>query len=118
MATGTAMEYSIKPLEERGKLFIAPGDEVYEGQVIGENPRKDDLIVNPVKAKSLTNHRSATKGITVGLAPPIKFSLERAIEYIEADELVEATPSHLRLRKRILDPNVRKRAKKSAKSEQ
>lgn len=117
MATGTAMEYSLKPLEDRGKLFIAPGEEVYEGQVIGENPRRDDLIVNPVKAKSLTNHRSATKGITVGLAPPIKFSLERAIEYIEADELVEATPSHLRLRKRILDPNVRKRAAKSAKAE-
>lgn len=118
MATGTAMEYSLKPLEDRGKLFISPGDEVYEGQIIGENPRMDDLIVNPVKAKSLTNHRSATKGITVGLAPAIRFSLERAIEYIEADELVEATPSHLRLRKRILDPNERKRAVKSAKMEQ
>lgn len=116
MATGTAMEYSLKPLEERGKLFTAPGDEVYEGQIIGENPRQDDLIVNPVKAKSLTNHRSATKGITVGLTPAIRFSLERAIEYIEADELVEATPSHLRLRKRILDPNERKRAAKTAKA--
>ena len=117
MSTGTAMAYSLLPLEERGKLFVAPGDEVYEGQIIGENPRKDDLPVNPVKAKSLTNHRSATKGITVGLAPPIKMSLERAIEYIENDELLEATPSHLRLRKRILDPNERKRAVKSAKAE-
>ncbi|MGB2011365.1 MAG: translational GTPase TypA, partial [Akkermansiaceae bacterium] len=96
MSTGTAMAYSLQPLEERGKLFIAPGEEVYEGQVIGENPRKDDLPVNPVKAKNLTNHRSATKGISEGLAPPIKMSLERAIEYIANDELVEATPSHLR----------------------
>ncbi|MBK1832152.1 translational GTPase TypA [Verrucomicrobiaceae bacterium R5-34] len=117
MSTGTAMAYSLLPLEERGKLFVAPGDEVYEGQIIGENPRKDDLPVNPVKAKSLTNHRSATKGITVGLAPPIKMSLERAIEYIEADELLEATPSHLRLRKRILDPHERKRAEKARKAE-
>lgn len=117
MSTGTAMAYSLQPLEERGKLFIAPGEEVYEGQVIGENPRKDDLPVNPVKAKNLTNHRSATKGISEGLAPPIKMSLERAIEYIANDELVEATPSHLRLRKRILDPHERKRAMKAAKAE-
>ena len=117
MATGTTTEYSLKPLEDRGKLFVAPSEEVYEGQIIGENPRMDDLIVNPVKAKALTNHRSATKGITVGLAPPVRFSLERAIEYIEADELVEATPSFLRLRKRILDPNVRKRMAKGAKAE-
>ena len=117
MTTGTAMAYSLLPLEERGKLFVAPGDEVYEGQIIGENPRKDDLPVNPVKAKSLTNHRSATKGITVGLAPPIKMSLERAIEYIAGDELLEATPSHLRFRKRILDPHERKRAEKSRKAD-
>ena len=117
MTTGTAMAYSLLPLEERGKLFVAPGDEVYEGQIIGENPRKDDLPVNPVKAKSLTNHRSATKGITVGLAPPIKMSLERAIEYIAGDELLEATPGHLRLRKRILDPHERKRAEKSRKAD-
>ena len=117
MSTGTAMAYSLLPLEERGKLFIAPGEEVYEGQIIGENPRKDDLPVNPVKAKNLTNHRSATKGISEGLAPPIRMSLERAIEYIANDELVEATPNHLRLRKRILDPHERKRAVKAAKAE-
>ena len=117
MNTGTAMAYSLLPIAERGKLFVAPGDEVYEGQIIGENPRKDDLPVNPVKPKALTNHRSATKGITVGLAPPIKMSLERAIEYIEADELLEATPSFLRLRKRILDPHIRKRAEKARKAE-
>ncbi len=117
MATGITTAYSLLPLEERGKLFVAPGEEVYEGQVIGENPRKDDLPCNPVKAKQLTNHRSATKGITVGLAPPIKMSLERAIEYIANDELLEATPSNLRIRKRILDPNERKRAAKHAKAE-
>ena len=117
MSTGTAMAYSLLPLEDRGKLFIAPGEEVYEGQIIGENSRKDDLPVNPVKAKNLTNHRSATKGISEGLAPPIRMSLERAIEYIANDELVEATPSHLRLRKRILDPHERKRAAKAAKAE-
>jgi len=117
MTTGVTTTYSLLPLEERGKLFVAPGEDVYEGQIIGENPRKDDLPCNPVKKKELTNHRSATKGITVGLAPAIKMSLERAIEYIAHDELLEATPSHLRLRKRILDPNERKRAVKTAKAE-
>ena len=115
MTTGVTTTYSLLPLEDRGKLFVAPGEDVYEGQIIGENPRKDDLPCNPVKKKELTNHRSATKGITVGLAPAIKMSLERIIEYIAADELLEATPNHLRLRKRILDPNERKRAVKASK---
>jgi len=115
MATGVTTTYSLLPLEERGKLFVSPGEEVYEGQVIGENPRKDDLPCNPVKTKQLTNHRSATKGITVGLSPAIKMSLERAIEYIAADELLEATPSNLRLRKRLLDPHERKRALRASK---
>ena len=117
MTTGVTTTYSLLPLEERGKLFVSPGEEVYEGQIIGENPRKDDLPCNPVKKKELTNHRSATKGITVGLAPAIKMSLERVIEYIAADELLEATPNHLRLRKRILDPHERKRSVKTAKAE-
>ena len=112
MATGTAIQYSLLPLEDRGKLFIKPGDEVYEGQVIGENPRMVDLAVNPIKEKALTNHRSAGKDNTQTLAPPIAMGLERAIEYINADELVEATPSTLRIRKRILCPNERKRAEK------
>jgi len=115
MATGVTTTYSLLPLEERGKLFVSPGEEVYEGQVIGENPRKDDLPCNPVKKKELTNHRSATKGITVGLSPAIKMSLERAIEYIATDELLEATPSNLRIRKRLLDPHERKRALRAAK---
>ncbi|WP_018971011.1 translational GTPase TypA [Rubritalea marina] len=115
MATGTAMQYSLLPLEDRGKLFIEPGDEVYEGQIIGENPRKVDLAVNPVKEKALTNHRSAGKDNTTTLAPPIKMGLERSIEYINADELVEATPNFLRIRKRVLDPNERKRMERKSK---
>ncbi|MFC5050971.1 translational GTPase TypA [Rubritalea spongiae] len=116
MATGTAMQYSLLPLEDRGKLFIAPGDEVYEGQIIGENPRKVDLSVNPVKEKALTNHRSAGKDNTTTLAPPIRMGLERSIEYINGDELVEATPNFLRIRKRVLCPNERKRSERQSKS--
>ena len=85
--------------------------------IVGENSRADDLPVNPVKAKKLDNIRSATKENTAKLAPALKFSLERAIEYIDPDELVEVTPNYLRLRKRILDPNVRKRMAKAAKME-
>ncbi len=113
MEKGEAMSYSLTSLETRGKLFIGPGDQVYEGMIVGENPRIDDLPVNPTKAKNLTNHRASGSDKTEGLTPPIRFSLERAIEYIEPDELVEATPSHIRLRKRILDSNERKRAKKA-----
>ena len=83
--------------------------------LVGENPRADDLPVNPVKEKHLDNMRSAGKDKTSKLSPPKRFSLERAIEYIEQDELVEATPNHLRLRKRILDPHERKRIAKAAK---
>mgnify|MGYP005753644263 CR=1 FL=1 len=113
MSTGTAMAYSLEGLEERGRLFVGPSDEVYEGQIVGENSRSGDLPVNPTKAKNLTNHRSATKTIDEGLRPPIKMSLERAIEYIEPDEFVEATPNLIRLRKRILCPHERKRSEKA-----
>lgn len=109
MARGTAMAYALAMVEERGKLFIGPQEEVYEGQIVGENSREQDMPVNPTKAKALTNHRAAGKDGVSQLIPPIKFSLERAIEYIGSDEFVEVTPSHLRLRKRILDPNERKR---------
>ena len=117
MDTGPATAYSLIALEERGTLFVNPTEEVYTGMIIGENSRADDLPVNPVKAKKLDNIRSATKENTQKLAPALKFSLERAIEYIDPDELVEVTPNHLRLRKRILDPNERKRANKAAKME-
>ena len=109
---GESMTYALTNIETRGKLFIGPGELVYEGMVIGENPRTDDLPVNPTKAKHVTNHRAVGKDRTEALTPPIRFSLERAIEYIAQDELVEATPKTLRIRKRILDSNDRKRAAK------
>ncbi len=117
MTTGTAMTYALKPLEERGKLMTDPQDEVYIGQIVGECSRAGDLEVNPTKAKNLTNHRAAGKDDSNKVQPAIKFDLERAIEYIEPDEFVEATPLHIRLRKRILDPSKRKRAEKAAKED-
>ena len=90
--------------------FVGAGDAIYAGQIVGENPRTEDIIVNPTKEKHLTNHRSSGDGKGIQLSPPLKFSLERAIEYIAADELVEATPKNIRLRKRHLDPHERKRA--------
>jgi len=117
MDTGPATAHSLIALEARGTLFVNPTEEVYTGMIVGENSRSDDLAVNPVKAKKLDNIRSATKENVAKLAPALKFSLERAIEYIDPDELVEATPNFLRLRKRILDPNERKRAAKAAKME-
>jgi GTP-binding protein len=114
MEKGEAMTYSLTNIETRGKLFVGPGELVYEGMIIGENPRADDLPVNPTKAKHVTNHRASGSDKTVALTPPLKFSLERAIEYIEPDELVEATPKNIRLRKRILDSNERKRMSKKA----
>ena len=112
MEKGEAMTYSLTNIETRGKLFVGPGENVYEGMIIGENPRTDDLPVNPTKAKHVTNHRAAGNDKTTSLTPALKFSLERAIEYISPDELVEATPENIRLRKRILDSNERKRAAK------
>jgi GTP-binding protein len=112
MEKGEAMTYALGNIETRGKLFVGAGDVVYEGMIVGENPRADDLPVNPTKAKHITNHRAAGSDKTSALTPPIKFSLERAIEYIEPDELVEATPKNIRLRKRILDSNERKRLAK------
>ena len=108
------MTYSLNNMETRGKLFIGPGDQVYPGMVVGENPRTEDLPVNPTKAKHVTNHRAAGSDNTVTLTPPIRFSLERAIEYIAPDELVEVTPKSIRLRKHLLDFNERKRATKRA----
>jgi len=110
MEKGEAMTYSLLNIETRGKLFVGPGEQVYEGMIIGENPRTDDLPVNPTKAKQLTNHRASGSDKTVTLTPALRFSLERAIEYIAPDELVEATPKNIRLRKRILDSNARKRS--------
>ena len=115
MDQGKSMPYALDMIQNRGKLFIAPSEAVYEGQIIGENHRKEDLPVNPTKAKQLDNMRASGSDKGIQLAPPQKFSLERAIEYITSDELVEATPNHLRLRKRILDSNVRRKLAKAEK---
>ena len=109
---GEAMSYALTNVETRGKLFIAPGERVYPGMIVGENPRMEDLPVNPTKTKHVTNHRAAGKDKTEALTPPLRFSLERAIEYVDHDELVEVTPGNVRLRKRILDATERKRSAK------
>ncbi|UOB16522.1 translational GTPase TypA [Abyssalbus ytuae] len=112
MEKGTAIPYSLDKLQDRGKFFIYPGEEIYTGQVIGENSRSDDMVVNVTKTKKLTNIRSAGADDKVKLAPPIKFSLEEALEYIQKDEYVEVTPKTMRLRKIYLDENERKRMEK------
>jgi GTP-binding protein len=111
MEKGSAIPYSLDKLQERGKFFVAPNEDIYTGQVIGENTRQDDLVVNVTKTKKLSNVRAAGSDDKVKLAPPIKFSLEEALEYIQKDEYVEVTPSSLRLRKVFLDENERKRQK-------
>lgn len=113
METGIAVPYSIDKLQDRGKFFVAPNEKVYAGQVIGESTRGDDIVVNIIKTKKLTNMRASGSDDKVGLAPPIKFSLEEAMEYISNDEYVEVTPSSIRLRKILLDEHDRKRAAKS-----
>ncbi|PZR73193.1 MAG: translational GTPase TypA, partial [Chthoniobacterales bacterium] len=110
MEPGTSTAYALNNIQARGKLFIGPQEEIYTGMIVGENARPEDLPVNPCKAKHLTNMRSQGDGKGIQLEAPLKMSLERAIEYIDADEYVEATPKSLRLRKRILDATQRKRA--------
>ena len=112
METGTAIAYSINKLQDRGKFFIEPNDPIYEGQVIGESTRVDDLVVNLTKSKKLSNVRSAGADDKVQIAPAIKFSLEEAMEYVGKDEYVEVTPESIRLRKIMLNEHDRKRAKK------
>lgn len=112
MEKGTATAYSIDKLQDRGKFFIDPGEDIYVGQVIGEHIRPDDLAVNVVKAKQLTNFRAAGSDDNVRISPKIAFSLEEAMEYIQSDEYVEITPKSIRLRKIILDENERKRMQK------
>ena len=112
MEKGTAITYSLDKLQDRGKFFIHPGEEIYTGQVIGENSRADDLVVNVTKTKKLSNVRAAGSDDKVKLAPPIQFCLEEALEYIQKDEYVEVTPNSQRLRKIYLDENERKRQEK------
>jgi GTP-binding protein len=111
METGTAAAYAIDKLQDRGKFFIFPGEDVYMGQVIGESKRQEDITVNVSKTKKLTNMRASGSDDKIILAPPVRFSLEEAMEYIASDELIEITPKSMRLRKIMLDENDRKRAK-------
>ena len=113
-AQGKALAYALFSLQERGKLMIGHGDEVYEGQVIGIHSRDNDLVVNPLKGKKLTNMRASGKDENVVLVPPIRYTLEQAMEFIGDDELVEVTPTAIRLRKRFLKEHERKRSGKAA----
>jgi GTP-binding protein len=108
--TGEATAYAIHNLEDRGTIFVKPNDRVYGGMIIGENTREVDLDVNVCKKKHLTNIRAAASDEAIRLAPPVVFSLERAMEHIEDDELVEVTPTAIRMRKKILDRDQRQRA--------
>ena len=111
---GEAVAYGLWYLEERGKLFVVPGTKVYEGMIIGQNAKDNDLDVNPVKTKQLTNIRTTSKDEAVRLTPIVPMTLEQAMAYIEDDELVEVTPQSIRIRKRMLKPHLRKRAKADA----
>jgi GTP-binding protein len=113
MEGGEATSYALNMVQERGRLMVQPGDMIYIGMIVGENARENDIPVNPVKEKRLTNMRSQGDGKGIQLSPPLKLSLERALEYIDVDEYVEATPKNLRLRKKELDETRRKRAEKT-----
>jgi len=113
---GETTAYALVMCQERGKLFVGPGEQVYEGMIVGENPRNEDISINAVREKKLTNFRSQGEGVAAGLTPAIKLSLERSIEYIAADEFVEVTPKNLRLRKRILSATERRKAERSGKT--
>ena len=109
IADGDSVAYALFNLEDRGRMFIGAGEKVYKGMIIGEHSRGNDLEVNPLKGKKLTNIRAAGKDEAVTLTTPVRLTLEQSIAYIDDDELVEVTPKSIRLRKRHLDPHERKR---------
>jgi len=111
---GEAVAYALWKLQERGRMFVSPGEPVYEGMIIGIHSRDNDLVVNPIKTKQLTNIRAAGKDEAILLTPPIELTLEYAVEFIEEDELVEITPKSIRLRKRHLKEHDRKKAQREA----
>jgi len=110
---GEAVAYALFNLQERGRLFVSPGEKLYEGMIIGIHSRDNDLVVNPIKTKKLTNIRAAGKDDAILLTPPIQLTLEYAVEFIAEDELVEVTPASIRIRKRFLKEQERKRAARS-----
>lgn len=112
--TGTAITYSIDKLQDRGKFFIEPGENIYAGQVVGESTRSDDMVINLTKTKKLSNVRASGSDDKAVIVPAVKFSLEEAMEYIQGDEFVEVTPKSIRIRKIILDETERKRSKKTS----
>ncbi|MEK7868662.1 MAG: translational GTPase TypA, partial [Candidatus Omnitrophota bacterium] len=112
---GISTSYALNNAQERGELFIGPNVGVYEGMIIGQNSRPEDLDMSPCKTKKLTNMRAAGSDDAIILTPPKEMTLELSIEYLGSDELLEVTPKNLRLRKKILDPLVRKRSKRIAK---
>jgi GTP-binding protein len=112
MENGVALGYSLWNLQERGILFIDPQTKVYVGMIIGEHSRPNDLDVNPIKGKNLTNVRASGSDDAIKLVPPRRLNLERALEWIEDDEIVEVTPKNIRVRKKYLDPTMRKRKSK------
>ena len=107
---GPAVAYALWKLQDRGRMFVSPGDPLYEGIIIGIHSRDNDLVVNPIKGKQLTNVRASGTDEAVRLVPPVQITLESAVEFIADDELVEITPKSIRLRKRYLNPHERKRA--------
>ena len=115
MVKGKTLAYALFTLQDRGRLYLGHAEEVYEGQVVGLHSRNNDLAVNPTKAKQLNNIRAAGTDEALTLSPPIRFTLEQALEFIEEDELVEVTPKSIRLRKKLLTENERKRASRAPK---
>ena len=110
MVSGKTLSYSLFNLQDRGRMFLGHAIDIYEGQIIGLHARNNDLAVNPIKGKQLTNVRASGTDEALVLTPPVKHTLEQALEFIEDDELVEVTPQHIRLRKKLLKENERKRA--------
>jgi GTP-binding protein len=111
---GEAVAYALWKLQERGRMFVSPGEKLYEGMIIGIHSRDNDLVVNPIREKKLTNVRASGKDEHIDLVPPIRLTLEYAVEFIADDELVEVTPQNIRLRKRYLKEHERKRAEREA----
>lgn len=111
---GAAVAYALWKLQDRGRMFVSPGDALYEGMIIGIHSRDNDLVVNATRTKQLTNFRVSGKEDAIKITPPIDLSLEYAVEFIEDDELVEITPKSIRVRKRHLSENERKRASRGA----